>query len=53
MSQALVDQLREVCGIRQERAVNLLRESGNDLETAIALHFANPTGPLNAPQSPR
>jgi len=48
-----VQQLVDVLACSAERARALLAESGGDIETAIALHFANPSGIEAQPQSPR
>lgn len=47
-------QLVEMLDISSARAQELLRESAGDIDTAVALHFADPSGArLSAPQSPR
>ena len=47
-------QLVEMLAISQSRAQQLLSETGGDLESAIALHFADPSGARSSvPQSPR
>ena len=48
-----VQELVEICQCSASRAEELLQEAGNDIETAIALHFARPTGLPTGPQSPR
>ena len=48
-----VQELVEICQCSVNRAQELLREADNDMATAIALHFADPTGLPTGPQSPR
>ena len=46
-------QLADMLAVPLARARELLAETGGEVESAVALHFANPTGRPQEPQSPR